>query len=70
MLTVSDEYKYHVESDVQSVKPYVVATWADSRHLENVRVISTEDKYYDKGLSLNPVVAVGEDQVSGQQKYL
>lgn len=56
MLTVSDEYQYHVQSDVQSVKPSVVATWADSRNLENVRVISTEDQYYDKGLFLNPAL--------------
>jgi len=42
----------------------VVATWADSRHLENVRVISTEDKYYDKGLSLNPVVFYKFDEAS------
>jgi len=54
MLTVSDEYNYHIESDVQTVKPYVIATWADSRHLENVRLISTEDPFFQKTEDLIP----------------
>lgn len=56
MLTTSNEYKHYVNSNVQEVDPYVVATWADARYLENVRILSTEDPYYKRTLSLNPAL--------------